>query len=70
MKRTYLIFKNKAIRDKAIDFLVKTNLNFQTNIVKEDNKPCFISFAPKVYRNSYIDLYLSDLFVNSFSTFK
>ena len=68
-KRTFLIFKDKQEREKALDFLTTTNIAYQSNTVIEINKPCFISFAPKTFIKNCIDLYIGDTFINQYSKF-
>lgn len=68
-KRTYLIFKDKQAREKALDFLTKTNIAYQCNVVREKDRPCFISFTPKAFIKNCINLYLDGLFVNQYSKF-
>lgn len=67
MKRTYLIFNNKKAREEAIEFLLSLNVNFQCNVIKEADKPCWLSVAPRVFVKNCIDLYLSGTYTNSFS---
>lgn len=66
-RRTFLIFKDKQEREKALDFLTKTKIAYQCNVVREKDKPCFISFAPKTFIKNCIDLYLGDTFINQYS---
>jgi hypothetical protein len=67
MKRTFLVFRSKQERDKAIDFLIKTDIRYEYNVCKTENSLCWISFSPKTFVKNCIDLYLNGLFFNSFS---
>jgi hypothetical protein len=61
------VFKNKQERNKAIDFLVKTEIPYEYNVCKTENSPCWISFSPKTFVKNCLDLHLDGLFFNSFS---
>jgi hypothetical protein len=67
MKRTYIIFETKAQREKALDFLTRTNIKYLCNVSREASKPCWLSFSPKTFIKNCIDLYLDGLYVNSFT---
>ncbi len=66
MKKTYLLFENKQEREKAINFLIHTNIKYQSN-VSNGNSPCWIRFKPSDIITHCIDLYLNGLYFNSFS---
>ena len=69
MNRTYIIFKSKEAREAAIDFLLKLNVNFQCNVIKEADKPCWLSVAPRIFSKNCLDLYLSGMYANCYSSF-
>jgi len=64
-KKTHLIFSTIEDKNKAIDFLLSLNLNFQ-GIVR---KPV-ITVAPSVYLKKYLDLYLSSHIAGSTFNYK
>ncbi len=54
-KKTILVFKTMNDKKKAVDFLLKTNCNFQGII----RKP-ILFVAPSKYIKGYLDLYLPE----------
>jgi len=64
-KRTHLIFSNIEDKNKAIDFLLKMNINFQ-GILKNP----VLTVAPSKYIGQYLDLYLPQHIAGSTFNYK